>query len=56
MHDGTVTWAQLLEETAVQHGRVHARWLCEEASGAFGDEFTVEIDGAPLVPIPLRFP
>ena len=40
MHDGTITWAQLLEETAVQHGRVHARWLCEEASGAFGDEFT----------------
>ena len=40
MHDGTITWAQLLEETAVQHGRAHARWLCEEASGAFGEEFT----------------
>lgn len=35
----TVSWRDLWEETAQQHGRVHARWLCEEASGAFGDEF-----------------
>ena len=35
----TISWRELWEETAQQHGRVHARWLCEEASGAFGDEF-----------------
>jgi release factor glutamine methyltransferase len=35
----TVTWRSLWDETASRHGRVHARWLCEEASGHFGDEF-----------------
>jgi len=35
----TISWRELWEETAQQHGRVHARWLCEEASGAFGEEF-----------------
>jgi hypothetical protein len=40
MHDGTISWAQLLDDTAAQHGRVHARWLCEEASGTWGDDFT----------------
>jgi release factor glutamine methyltransferase len=37
---GTVSWRQLWDETAALHGRPQARWLCEEASGAFGDEFT----------------
>ncbi|MFZ4718831.1 MAG: peptide chain release factor N(5)-glutamine methyltransferase [Ilumatobacteraceae bacterium] len=37
--DGTISWRELWDETARTHGRVHARWLCEEASGAFGDEF-----------------
>lgn len=37
--DGTVTWRDLWAETAEVHGRPQARWLCEEASGAFGDEF-----------------
>lgn len=37
--DGTVSWRQLLDETAAITGRPQARWLCEEASGAFGDEF-----------------
>jgi len=37
--DGTVTWHDLWAETAEAHGRPQARWLCEEASGAFGDEF-----------------
>ena len=39
MGDGTVVWRQLWDETAALHGRRQARWLCEEASGAFGDEF-----------------
>ena len=38
--DGTVTWRELLEETAAVVGaRNEARWLCEEASGYFGSEF-----------------
>ena len=37
---GTVSWRELWEEAAAVHGRPQARWLCEEASGAFGDEFT----------------
>ncbi len=43
----TISWRELWEETAHQHGRVHARWLCEEASGAFGDEFDE------LLPLPV---
>lgn len=39
MPDGTVSWRQLWDETAALRGRPQARWLCEEASGAFGDEF-----------------
>jgi release factor glutamine methyltransferase len=35
----TVSWRELWLETAEVHGRPQARWLCEEASGAFGDEF-----------------
>lgn len=38
--DGTVTWRQLWDETAGLTGRPQARWLCEEASGAFGAEFS----------------
>jgi release factor glutamine methyltransferase len=34
-----ISWRQLWDETALLHGRVHARWLCEEASGAFGADF-----------------
>ena len=41
---GTISWRQLLAETAALHGRPQARWLCEEASGAFGDEFTELLD------------
>jgi len=37
--DGTVSWRQLWEQTAGLTGRPQARWLCEEASGAFGAEF-----------------
>ncbi|MBI4935901.1 MAG: peptide chain release factor N(5)-glutamine methyltransferase [Actinobacteria bacterium] len=40
----TISWRQLWEETAAQHGRVHARWLCEEASGAFDEEFDEILD------------
>ena len=40
----TISWRQLWEETAAQHGRVHARWLCEEASGAFGEELDEILD------------
>ncbi len=42
--DGTITWRQLWDETARGHGRAPARWLCEEASGAFGDEFVELLD------------
>ena len=45
--DGTVTWRELLEETAVVVGaRNEARWLCEEASGYFGNEFHEVLDEA----------
>lgn len=44
--DGTITWRELWAETAVAHGRPQARWLCEEASGAFGDEFDGVLDHA----------
>ena len=39
MTEGLVSWRQLWDETAALHGRPQARWLCEEASGAFGNEF-----------------
>ena len=35
-----VSWQELWDQTAALHGRPQARWLCEEASGAFGEEFT----------------
>jgi hypothetical protein len=34
-----MSWRELWDETARDHGRVHARWLCEEAAGAWGDDF-----------------
>ena len=34
-----MSWRELWEQTAVLAGRTEARWLCEEASGCFGDEF-----------------
>ncbi|MEI8239432.1 MAG: peptide chain release factor N(5)-glutamine methyltransferase [Actinomycetota bacterium] len=43
-HDGSISWRQLWDETADVEGRVRARWLCEEASGAFGDEFDEVLD------------
>ncbi len=43
-HDGTISWRRLWDETAPLVGRPEARWLCEEASGAFGDEFLAVID------------
>jgi release factor glutamine methyltransferase len=45
--DATVTWRQLLAETAVAVGdRQAAWWLCEVASGLDGDELTAELDAA----------
>ena len=38
-NDGTISWRRLWDETAALTGRPRARWLCEEASGAFGGEF-----------------
>jgi release factor glutamine methyltransferase len=35
----TISWRKLWDDTARHHGRVHARWLCEEAAGTWGDEF-----------------
>ena len=38
------SWRQLWDETAPLTGRAEARWLCEEASGHFGDEFVDVLD------------
>ncbi|MCE9622873.1 MAG: peptide chain release factor N(5)-glutamine methyltransferase [Actinomycetia bacterium] len=43
---GQIIWRQLWNETAALTGRAEARWLCEEASGCFGEEF-VEVLDAP---------
>ena len=42
--DGTIRWRQLWDDTAALTGRGEARWLCEEASGFFGDEFIDALD------------
>ena len=42
--NGTVRWHQLWDQTAAVSGRAEARWLCEEASGCFGDEFGDVLD------------
>lgn len=42
---GTLTWSQLLKETASTLGdRAQARWLCQVASGLDGDDFRVALD------------
>jgi release factor glutamine methyltransferase len=41
---GTISWRQLWDETAALHSRVHARWLCEEASGTWGEDFVEVLD------------
>ncbi len=42
--DGTVSWRELWDNLVRHHGRPQARWLCEEACGAFGDEFLEVLD------------
>lgn len=45
--DVTTTWRQLWDATAATIGdRTRARWLCEEASGAFGSDFHDALDEA----------
>ncbi|MEQ1872864.1 MAG: peptide chain release factor N(5)-glutamine methyltransferase [Ilumatobacteraceae bacterium] len=44
--DRTISWRELWDRTASQTGRAEARWLCEEASGSFGDEFLEVVDDA----------
>ncbi|MEZ5271026.1 MAG: peptide chain release factor N(5)-glutamine methyltransferase [Ilumatobacteraceae bacterium] len=40
-----LTWRALWDDTAARVGsRAEARWLCEEASGAFGGEFAEVLD------------
>lgn len=40
----SATWRQRWHDAAVVVGRPQARWLCEEASGAFDDEFLETLD------------
>lgn len=42
--DGSISWRRLWDDTAALAGRPQARWLCEEASGAFGGEFLDVLD------------
>lgn len=42
--DGTIRWRRLWDDAAALFGRAEARWLCEEASGFFGDEFIDALD------------
>lgn len=45
MSGGVVTWRALWDDTSRRVGdRQRARWLCEEASGAFGPEFHDVLD------------
>lgn len=44
--DRTISWRELWDRTASQTGRAEARWLCEEASGCFGEEFLEVVDDA----------
>jgi release factor glutamine methyltransferase len=49
--DGTITWAQVLRETAAATGDgVHARWMCETVCGVDGAEF----DAALAAPVTER--
>jgi release factor glutamine methyltransferase len=51
-NEGTVTWAELLEETrlvldrsgVVENPRAEARWIIEEATGAAGNDFVDALD------------
>jgi release factor glutamine methyltransferase len=42
--DGTVTWRELWAQVGREIPRHQARWVCEVASGAFGDEFVADLD------------
>ena len=42
--NAAVSWRQLWNDTAALRGRAEARWLCEEASGNFGEEFADVLD------------
>jgi release factor glutamine methyltransferase len=42
--DGTLTWRVLRAEASAEFGQPQGRWLCEEASGAFDDEFDALLD------------
>jgi release factor glutamine methyltransferase len=45
LEERTVTWRELWDETAAVLGeRPQARWICETASGLFGDEFLEGLD------------
>jgi release factor glutamine methyltransferase len=44
MSDGTISWRELWNETAVRIGGPQARWMCEVASGCHGDEFFGKLD------------
>ena len=46
MSGDALSWRRLWEETASLTGRSEARWLCEEASGYFDDEFVEILDVA----------
>lgn len=44
-HERTVTWRELLAETAgIVGDRQHARWICETAAGADPAELTLQLD------------
>ena len=48
MNGAALTWRALWDDTATRVGnRQQARWLCEEASGAFGNEFHDVLDDGP---------
>lgn len=48
MNGAGLTWRALWDDTATRVGnRQQARWLCEEASGAFGNEFHDVLDEGP---------
>ncbi len=46
--DGTITWRELLLETATRLGSAReARWVCQEASGLQGAEWALGLDTPP---------
>lgn len=42
--DGTLSWRALRAEVSAEFGQPQGRWLCEEASGVFDDEFDAVLD------------